>query len=406
MLFSSMTFISLFLPIIYTIYLLVKEDYKNYVLLGASILFYAWNEPKYLSIVFLTIIINYIGSICLDKFSKYKKFFLIITILINLCFLIYFKYFNFIINNLNMLFASSFNVINIVMPIGISFYTFQSISYLIDVYRSDTKVQKNILKLALYILLFPQLIAGPIIQYNDIDNQIDNRKDSFDKFVYGIKRFIIGLAKKVLIANTLGVISDEIFSEDIINISTFITWIGAISYSFQLFYDFSGYSDMAIGLGSMFGFEFVENFNYPYISKSITEFWKRWHISLSLWFKNYLYIPLGGNRKGKKHTYLNLFIVFFTTGIWHGASWNFIIWGGYFGIILTDRKVEHGIKHQHQRNESAVSRKNIVNCDLSHNIFPNTEGNSQKAGRADRNQKSRIITGQDIIIGLLIDDIR
>ena len=219
------------------------------------------------------------------------------------------------------------------MPIGISFYTFQAMSYLVDVYRGVVKVQRNIAKIALYICLFPQLIAGPIVQYADVADQIDDRKESFDKITYGVKRFIIGLSKKVLIANTLGAVADKIFNSPVTSFSPAVAWTGAIAYSFQLLYDFSGYSDMAIGLGSVFGFKFLENFNYPYISKSITEFWHRWHISLSLWFKNYLYIPLGGNRKGPVRTYFNLFIVFLATGIWHGASWNFVIWGLWHGLF-------------------------------------------------------------------------
>ena len=336
MLFSSMTFIFLFLPIVCSIYFLVKDKFKNYILLFASILFYAWGEPKYLSIMLLTITINYLGAVWLNKFQKYKKPIVITTILANLGFLIYFKYFNFIMENINTLFTSDFNAIDIIMPIGISFYTFQAMSYLIDVYRGEVKVQKDILKLALYICLFPQLIAGPIVQYSDVDTQIDTREENFNKVIYGIKRFIIGLAKKVLIANTLGNLADKVFSQQVSEFTPTIAWIGAIAYSFQLFYDFSGYSDMAIGLGSIFGFKFLENFNYPYISKSITEFWRRWHISLSSWFKNYLYIPLGGNRKGTKRTYFNIFIVFLATGIWHGASWNFVVWGlwhGMFNII-------------------------------------------------------------------------
>lgn len=225
------------------------------------------------------------------------------------------------------------------MPIGISFYTFQSISYLVDVYRKDVEPQWDIFKLALYICLFPQLIAGPIVKYHDIADQIDNREESFDKVVYGIKRFIIGLSKKVLIANTLGAVANKIFTQEVIAIDPMIGWLGAISYAFQLYYDFSGYSDMAIGLGYIFGFKFMENFNYPYISKSITEFWRRWHISLSTWFKEYLYIPLGGNRVKPYRVYLNLFIVFLSTGIWHGASWTFILWGVWNGLFIILEKV-------------------------------------------------------------------
>jgi len=338
MLFSSMTFIFLFLPILSALYFVLckffpKTKYKNYLLLFASIFFYAWGEPRYVVIMLATIAINYIGALYLDKCTKYKKTILTLTVLADLAFLIYFKYFNFIADNLNTLFTADFNMIQVVMPIGISFYTFQAMSYLIDVYRGIVKVQRNIVKLALYICLFPQLIAGPIIQYADIADQIANRTENFDKLVYGIKRFIVGLAKKVLIANTLGAVVDTIFNTPADSFSPTIAWMGAFAYSFQLFYDFSGYSDMAIGLGSIFGFKFLENFNYPYISKSITEFWRRWHISLSSWFKNYLYIPLGGNRKGSVRTYVNLFVVFLATGIWHGASWNFIVWGLWHGIF-------------------------------------------------------------------------
>ena len=344
MLFSSMTFIFLFLPILCTLYLginkfLHQTKYKNYLLLLASIFFYAWGEPRYVIIMLITIVINYIGALCLDKFSTHKKSILTLTVLADLSFLIYFKYFNFIVDNLNTLFTSDFNFIQVVMPIGISFYTFQAMSYLVDVYRGTVEVQKNISKLALYICLFPQLIAGPIVQYADITDQIEDRTENFDKVVYGIKRFIMGLAKKVLLANTLGVMADKIFDTPVEAFSPAIAWMGALAYSFQLFYDFSGYSDMAIGLGSIFGFKFLENFNYPYISKSITEFWRRWHISLSSWFKNYVYIPLGGNRKGPEHTYFNLFIVFLATGIWHGASWNFVVWGLWHGLFIIIEKL-------------------------------------------------------------------
>lgn len=338
MLFSSMTFIFLFLPILCTLYLGIskffpKTKYKNYLLLLASIFFYAWGEPRYVVIMLATITINYFGALALDRFSTHKKAVLTLTVFADLSFLVYFKYFNFIMDNINTLFTSDFNMIQVIMPIGISFYTFQAMSYLIDVYRGVVKVQKNIAKLALYICLFPQLIAGPIVQYADVADQIDNRTENFDKIVYGIKRFIIGLAKKVLLANTLGAVADKIFDASVTSFSSGIAWIGVIAYHFQIYYDFSGYSDMAIGLGSIFGFKFLENFNYPYISKSITEYWRRWHISLGSWFKNYLYFPLGGNRKGSVRTYLNIFIVFLVTGIWHGASWSFVIWGIWHGIL-------------------------------------------------------------------------
>ncbi len=349
MLFSSMTFIFLFLPIVCTLYLIVSQFfpraiYKNYLLLFASIFFYAWGEPRYLIVMLTTIAINYIGAICLDKFSKYKKALLISTIFADLSFLIYFKYFNFIVDNLNTLFTSDFNAIQVIMPIGISFYTFQAMSYLIDVYRDVVKVQKSIAKLALYICLFPQLIAGPIVQYADVADQIENRTEDFTQVVYGVKRFIVGLAKKVLLANTLGAVADKIFDAPVSSFSPKIAWLGVVAYHFQIFFDFSGYSDMAIGLGSIFGFKFLENFNYPYISKSITEYWRRWHISLGSWFKNYLYIPLGGNRKGNVRTYLNIFIVFLVTGIWHGASWNFVMWGIWHGLFCILEKLTGWIK--------------------------------------------------------------
>ncbi len=339
MLFSSMTFIFIFLPIVLLLYLTSKKELHNPILLIASIIFYAWGEPKYLAIMLFTILINYFGAIAIDKCSKYKKLLLYTTILANLGFLIYFKYFNFLITNCNNIFHSQINALDIVMPIGISFYTFQALSYVVDVYRGECKVQKDIYKLALYICLFPQLIAGPIVKYHDIAEQIESREVNFEKVNLGVKRFIIGLSKKMLIANTMGAIADKIFIQDPHTFSHGIAWIGSIAYSLQLYFDFSGYSDMAIGLGLIFGFKFLENFNYPYISKSITEFWRRWHISLSTWFKQYAYIPLGGNRVGKIKTLRNLGIVFLLTGIWHGAAWNFVIWGIWHGIFIIIEKI-------------------------------------------------------------------
>ena len=339
MLFSSMTFICIFLPLVCGIYLLAKKELHNMILLIASIIFYAWGEPRYLAIMLLTILINYFGSIAISKFQNHKKLLLITTIIANLSFLVYFKYFNFIIANCNNLFHSHISVLDIVMPIGISFYTFQALSYVIDVYRGECEVQKDIYKLALYICLFPQLIAGPIVKYHDVAEQIENRDVNFEKVTYGVKRFIIGLSKKVLIANTMGFVADKIFIQSPDAFSTPVAWLGAICYSLQLFFDFSGYSDMAIGLGSIFGFKFLENFNYPYISKSITEFWRRWHISLSTWFKQYVYISLGGNRQGKLKTIRNLGIVFILTGIWHGAAWNFVFWGIWHGLFIIIEKL-------------------------------------------------------------------
>ncbi len=341
MLFSSMTFIFIFLPIVCGLYFLVRKNITmaNLLLLLASIIFYAWGEPNYVFIMLGTILINYVGAICINKYPKHKKIALLTTILANLGILFYFKYFNFVMENISSVIGTNFSFLEVIMPIGISFYTFQALSYVIDVYYNKANVQKNIYKLALYITLFPQLVAGPIIKYHDVANQIDKRKITFNQFSYGIKRFIIGLAKKVLIANTMGAIADAIFAQPVYDFSTGVAWLGALAYTFQIFYDFSGYSDMAIGLGHMFGFKFLENFNYPYISKSITEFWRRWHISLSTWFKEYLYIPLGGNRISKYRTYLNLFIVFLATGIWHGAEWTFVIWGLWHGAFIIFERI-------------------------------------------------------------------
>lgn len=340
MLFSSMTFLFVFMPLVLTIYILSKKEIRNYVLLIASVIFYAWGEPRYLAIMIITILTNYTGAILLDKYesSIKRKIILLSTIAIDLGFLVYFKYFNFIVDNINGYWATNFEFIDVVMPIGISFYTFQAMSYLMDVYRKEEKAQTDIYKLSLYIVLFPQLVAGPIVKYHDVCEQIDDRSVDFKYVIIGFKRFIMGLAKKVLIANTLAVVADKIFTQAPAQLDWGISWVGIFAYALQLYYDFSGYSDMAIGLGLMFGFKFLENFNYPYISKSITEFWRRWHISLSTWFKLYLYIPLGGNRISPIRTYVNLFLVFLITGIWHGASWSFVVWGAWNGLFIVIEK--------------------------------------------------------------------
>lgn len=339
MLFSSMTFIFLFMPIVCATYLLAKKSLQNTLLLIASLIFYAWGGPNYLAIMLLTILINYTGALYIDRTQTHKKAFLTLTVIANLGILIYFKYCAFLIENINGLLPYDLPLLEVIMPIGISFYTFQAMSYVIDVYRGEVKAQRNIYKLALYISLFPQLVAGPIVKYHDVDHQIDNRTVTFRKVAYGTKRFIIGLSKKMLLANTLGAVADKIFSQPVDQFDSATAWIGAVAYALQLFYDFSGYSDMAIGLGYIFGFKFLENFNYPYISRSITEFWRRWHISLSTWFKEYLYIPLGGNRISPIRTYVNLFIVFLATGIWHGASWNFIVWGLWNGLFIIIERI-------------------------------------------------------------------
>lgn len=342
MVFSSLAFIFVFLPILLLVYCISPYKYKNIILLTFSIIFYTLGEPRYILLIIISMIINYILSILIynNKENKDKKNLLLFTtILLNISVMIFFKYYSFIIDNVNIIFNSNLKVIEIPLPLGISFYTFQLISYIVDVYKGKLIPQKNLVKFSLYLLMFPQLVAGPIVKYSDIEKQIDYRKINIMKFGQGVERFIIGLAKKVIIANNLGLIWNEIKLVNIESLSLFSAWIGIISFTLQIYFDFSGYSDMAIGLGKMFGFDFLENFNYPYISKSITEFWRRWHISLGSWFKEYLYIPLGGNKRGKLIQFRNIIIVWLTTGLWHGASWNFIIWGLYFGFILYFEKI-------------------------------------------------------------------
>lgn len=349
MLFSSMVFLWIFLPIIMVCHFFIKEKYRNYLLLLASLIFYAWGEPKYIILMLVSITLNYWFGIAIDQCIniKYEKVLLILSIASNLGILLYFKYFNFIVENINTVFDGNITSRTIILPIGISFYTFQALSYVIDVYRgkhgnSIVKVQKNYLNLALYVSFFPQLIAGPIVKYKDIQDQIEHRVISSQKVAYGIRRFVFGLGKKVLISNILAYTADSIFELSTTELSMPIAWLGIICYTLQIYYDFSGYSDMAIGLGKIFGFDFVENFNYPYVSQSIQEFWRRWHMSLSTWFREYLYIPLGGNRKGINRTYINLLIVFLATGVWHGASWNFIIWGLFHGLFLIIERMKLG----------------------------------------------------------------
>ena len=337
MLFTSISFLYYFLPALIIIYFITPKKYKNIILLIASLLFYFYGEPKYVFLMIAEIIIAYIGAILIDKYKNQSKNILIITLFIHVLLLIIFKYTDFIIQTINDISNANIKLLNIALPIGISFYTFQIISYIIDVYNGKVKVQKNIIKLATYVSLFPQLVAGPIVRYQTVEKELDNRTHSFNNFAYGIRRFSIGLAKKVLIANALGELCSKASATSEKTIVFF--WIFGISYMLQLYFDFSAYSDMAIGLGRIFGFHFPENFNYPYISKSITEFWRRWHISLSTWFKDYIYIPLGGNREGKYKQIRNILIVWLLTGIWHGANWTFLIWGLLFGVILIIEKL-------------------------------------------------------------------
>lgn len=337
MVFSSITFLFYFLPIVLLIYYLVPKKCKNIVLLIASLMFYFYGEPKYILLMAFSIISTYIFGILINKYKKYSKLLLKISIAISIGLLVYFKYINFIIENINLWLTNKIDFIHVALPIGISFYTFQMISYLADVYKGQAKVQKNIFKLAMYISLFPQLIAGPIIRYSSIEEQIENRTHTFEKFALGVRRFIIGLGKKVLIANVLGELVRIFLQSN--ELSVLYYWLYGISIMLQIYFDFSGYSDMAIGLGKMFGFDFLENFNYPYVSLSITDFWRRWHISLSSWFRDYIYIPLGGNRTSKIKWLRNIFIVWLLTGLWHGAAWNFILWGLFFGILLAIEKM-------------------------------------------------------------------
>ena len=345
MLFSSLTFLFGFLPILLILYFIIKNrKYKNIILLIFSLIFYAWGEPKYIFLMLLTILIVYIFGILIDKFDKenkkiLKKISLIICIILVLGSLIFFKYSNFLIENINLVFKAKFKPLNVVMPIGISFYTFQILSYIIDLYNKKIKLQKNYFSLALYVSLFPQLIAGPIVRYETVEEEIDNRKETKEDVISGTKRFIIGLSKKVIIANQMALLADLVFNKHNGTYGTTIIWLGTLAYTLQIYFDFSGYSDMAIGLGRVFGFHFLENFDYPYISKSVTEFWRRWHISLSTWFRDYIYIPLGGNRVSKFKWIRNIILVWLLTGLWHGAAWNFIIWGIYYGLLLLFEKL-------------------------------------------------------------------
>ena len=347
MLFSSLTFLMVFLPCTLVLYYLVPERFRNVIMLIASLIFYAWGEPVYIILMMLSIAFNYVCGINLEEKedgSPAKKRSLIFAIVVNLLILGFFKYYGFLVDSLNVVLPIKIPYRVLPLPIGISFYTFQALSYVVDVYRKNAEVQKNILNFALYICMFPQLIAGPIVRYVDIEVQLRNRKTNLKKFGSGAEIFIVGLAKKVILANCAGEIFNEISGQQIGSFSVLTAWVGCIAYAFQIYFDFSGYSDMAVGLGRMFGFEFRKNFNYPYISRSITEFWRRWHISLSTWFKEYVYIPLGGNRCGKIKQIRNILIVWMLTGMWHGAAWNFIGWGLYYGIILLLEKFVWGEK--------------------------------------------------------------
>lgn len=343
MVFSSLTFLFAYLPLVLLVYYIVPSRYRNLVLFVVSLFFYGWGEPVYILLMVFSITFNYIFGIYISKYRDTNrplaKKYLITDIVLNLTLLGFFKYYDFIVLNLNAIGISFLFPLHLSLPIGISFYTFQTMSYPIDLYRHDTDVQKKYINFGAYVTMFPQLIAGPIVRYRDIAEQLNQRKETIDSFCEGITRFTVGLSKKVLLANNAGLVWNYVNSLQDSSMSTLTAWLGILFYAFQIYFDFSGYSDMAIGLGKMFGFTFLENFNYPYISKSITDFWRRWHMSLSYWFRDYVYIPLGGNRKGKTRQIFNIFIVWLLTGFWHGASWNFVLWGILYGVVLTIEKL-------------------------------------------------------------------
>lgn len=339
MLFSSVTFLFAFLPLLIAIYFIVPAKARNTVLLVMSVIFYAWGEPIYLFLMFFSIASAWISGLFIDKYrgTKKSKIFMIVSVCVSVGLLMLFKYSDFFIENINNIFKSNIALLKLALPIGISFYTFQILSYTIDLYRGDVKLQKNPFDFAMYVIFFPQLIAGPIVRYATVEKDISDRKVTLEDFSVGVRRFIIGLSKKILLANVLGELC-EIY-KGLETPTVLFTWLYIAAYTLHIYFDFSGYSDMAIGLGRMFGFRFLENFNYPYISKSVTEFWRRWHISLSTIFRDYVYIPLGGNRVSKPRWLFNIFVVWFLTGFWHGADWNFIVWGLWYGVLLVAEKL-------------------------------------------------------------------
>ncbi len=337
MVFSSLLFLFIFLPVFLTVYFILPKNLRNLILFLASLMFYAWGEPVYVSIMIFSTVLDYTCGRIIDRFREHKlipKLGLGLSLIGNLGMLGFFKYADFFISNTNALLGTHWDLLRIALPIGISFYTFQTMSYTIDLYRGKIQVQKNIIAFGAYVAMFPQLIAGPIVTYATVEKELNHREVTFEDFGLGAMRFIEGLGKKVLIANNIGLLWDQILNTPINNLSIIGAWLGAISFGLQLYFDFSGYSDMAIGLGRMLGFRFPENFNYPYIAKSVSDFWRRWHMTLTGWFREYVYIPLGGNRVSKPRFYLNILIVWFLTGFWHGAGWNFILWGLFFAVLM------------------------------------------------------------------------
>lgn len=350
MVFSSVSFLFYFLPVIFILYFLAPRKRRNLVLFLGSLFFYAWGEPVYILLMLFSILANYTLGRLMERAAireewakrtdrKWERQILVLAVVINIGLLVFFKYTNFFLENISHITGISLGQMKLPLPLGISFYTFQALSYVIDLYRRQVDVQKSLISFGTYVALFPQLIAGPIVRIKTVAGELQERTESVDLFSQGVRRFVIGMGKKVLLANNIGLIFTQISSMDPAHLPVLTAWIGALSYTFQIYFDFSGYSDMAIGLGRMFGFHFLENFEYPYMAKSITEFWRRWHISLSTWFKEYVYIPLGGNRKGFGKQIRNILIVWLLTGFWHGANWNFVIWGLYFGLLLILEKL-------------------------------------------------------------------
>ena len=337
MLFSSIPFLFYFLPCVLLLYAVTPKKLKNLTLLISSLVFYAWGEPRLVLLMLITVTVGYVFGLLTEVKPKLKKLWLTFALVFEIGFLVYFKYVDFFIYNFNAVTGLSIPLLQVTLPIGISFYTFQILSYNIDVYRADVPAQRNPINLAAYIALFPQLIAGPIVRYSDIEREFHNRTHSFEKCAEGVRRFVLGLSKKILIANVLGELCDTFKASDDKSVAFY--WLYAVAFSLHIYFDFSGYSDMAIGLGKIFGFTFMENFNYPFISKSATEFWRRWHISLGSWFMDYVYIPMGGSRVQTLRMFINIFVVWLLTGFWHGAAWNFIIWGLYFAVLLVVEKV-------------------------------------------------------------------
>jgi len=335
MVFSSAIFVFGFLPLVFLCYFIAPKKIKNYVLLIFSLIFYIFGGPKFIVLLLSVVLINYLGALLIDKYKS--KLWLVVTVALNLGILGYFKYLDFFITSFNKVFGSHINTFGIILPIGISFYIFQALGYTIDVYRKEVKVQKNFFLLLFYVSFFPQLVAGPIVRYKTVEKEIRERKTSIEDISDGIERFILGLAKKVIIANQVGALADIIFKSG--SVGSLISLLGAIAYMLQIYFDFSAYSDMAIGIGRVFGFHFLENFNFPYIASSVTDFWRRWHISLSSFFRDYVYIPLGGNRVSKGRWIFNIFVVWALTGLWHGASWNFVLWGLYYFVFLLIEKL-------------------------------------------------------------------